>query len=119
MNGKERTEGRSERITIRLTPTSRERVGDVAKKLDTTENEALRLIIDDFVGVSDQEAHRSSERIRFLARQLDYNQRNIQALNDQVKDMAQEYASLSAIAKTYSDGKNLALKTVEAGFQRE
>lgn len=116
MNDKEQ---KSERITIRLTPTSRKLVGDVAKNLDTTENEALRLIIDAFVGASDHEAKRSTERIRFLARQLDFNQRNIQALSDQVKDQTQVYASLSAIAKTFSDGKQLALKTVEAGSNKE
>lgn len=112
-------EGKTERITIRVTPTFRKRVVRTAKQLGVNEGEAIRMIFDDSTGFTDEEIAEAARRNQELLKMLQYQERISQSISDMLKDSRQEYGRLSAIAKTYSDGRKVALEAIKPDFNRE
>ena len=107
-------EVKREKITARITPTSRKKLGTISKQLGLSESEAIRVIIDDSLGSTSAEIKRVSEQIVIQLKQLTFDQHQLQKLRDMTKDVAREYRTLSD-SKAYKAGLK---KTKEPGFER-
>lgn len=105
-------EGKTERVTTRITPTARKKLNTISEFLGLSESETIRVILDDSLGTTSEDQKRVWEKIRVELKELTFTLDQLQALKNQSKDARETLQTLSD-SKAYKAGLK---KTKEPGF---